>query len=520
MSWPVFSIFDVDKDFLAIPGSSSVIYTSLVDESRMLYCLQNGKILIIDCKNQLDSFNAFELQLVCAIYDKSSQALVTIGQDKKEYIIFKIFNLKRERCPLCIRSEELNEHPTAVSVDSLSNRMALGMDGGSIFITKGSIYRGIKSRKELSETKYPIRHLFFAKSTDNPYIHLFVISDSSVFLIKNALTRSLTHVLIEDRSCDACSLSEKQELILASGNLITIYEEDTRKNSLVVDRTVKCVSKSGDYQLLVGFVDNIFRIYELKGKFIALECSLNACIIQPVSESKFKILDKNSTIYTINQKPIETPSASLNLLNRVYYNYGNYLFARGDYADAVDQYCLSGALNAIAFDAIEKFINVDQASHLISLLERNIDYLDISRRSLCQLLSLMSGKLAVHNTQPLSDRLEELSKTSSEVDNFIDLVISNKDDEKVIRTSMQNLERLVHGRRFSELILLINTGLSEEFGDEVEKVMKTMVVSESRIFEQILKNFPGLKLKLPTLMQFDLETFADTLKQGLQLMPN
>ncbi|KAL7678365.1 hypothetical protein ACOME3_004593 [Neoechinorhynchus agilis] len=82
------------------------------------------------------------------------------------------------------------------------------------------------------------------------------------------------------------------------------------------------------------------------------------------------------------------------------------------------------------------------------------------------------------------------------------------DDEKVIRTSMQNLERLVHGRRFSELILLINT------------VVRTMVISEPRIFEQIFKNFPGLKLKLLALMQFDLETIADTLKQGLQLMPN
>lgn len=275
--------------------------------------------------------------------------------------------------------------------------IAIGLDNGSIYCIKGDIARERITRFTLrvenaSAGNAAITGLGFRG--DEPALQLFAVTPSSVSLF-NLQHQPPKRQTLDHIGCDGKSIamSDRLELIIGRPEAVYFYEDDGRG---------PCWAFEGDKQFLGWFRGYLlcvtadqrsgghtFNIYDLKNRLIAHSVAVKKvshmlcewgniilimadksvlCVGEKDMESKLDVLFKKN-LYTVAINLVQTQQADAAATAEVLRKYGDHLYSKQDYDEAMAQYIHTIGHLEPSY-VIQKFLDAQRIHNLTNYLEK------------------------------------------------------------------------------------------------------------------------------------------------------
>ncbi|KAL8031083.1 hypothetical protein ABFX02_13G002900 [Erythranthe guttata] len=418
--WRKFDFFEEKK--IKIPEEIEAgIQCCSSGRGRIVLGSQDGTVSLLDRTLQLHrSFPAHSASVLLLQQLKQRNFLVTVGEDEQmppqqAAVCLKVFDLDKRQeeessssSPECLQILRIftNQFPEAKITSFVVFEeappiifIALGLDNGCIYCIQGDIARERIKRFKLEvdsgqpgKTKSAITGLGFR--VDGQAFQLFAVTSSSVSLFNlHAQTptgQTLDHIGSETASV---AMSDRLELIIGRPEAVYFYEVDGRGPCWAFEGEKKFLGWFRGYLLCV-IADqrtgkNTFNIYDLKNRLIAhsiavQEVSHMLCewgtivlimadksalfIVEKDMESKLDLLFKKN-LYTVAINLVQSQQADAVATAEVLRKYGDHLYSKQDYDEAMAQYILTIGHLEPSY-VIQKFLDAQRIYNLTNYLEK------------------------------------------------------------------------------------------------------------------------------------------------------
>lgn len=364
-------------------------------------------------------FQAHSSSLLFLQQLKQRNFLVTVGEDEQispqqSGVCLKLFDLDKMQSegtsnssPECLQILRIftNQYPEAKITSFLVLEeappillIAIGLDNGCIYGIKGDIARERIKRFKLQVDNYnekgqsSITGMGFR--VDGQATQLFAVTPASVSLY-SFQTEPYTQHTLDQIGCKTkgVAMSDRLELIIGRDEAVYFYEVDGRGPCWAFEGEKKFVGWFRGYLLCI-IADqksgaNTFNVYDLKNRLIAHSLVMKEvshmlcewgniilimtdktalCIGEKDMESKLDMLFKKN-LYTVAINIVQSQQADAAATAEVLRKYGDYLYGRHDYDEAMDQY-----INTIGHlepsYVIQKFLDAQRIHNLTNYLEK------------------------------------------------------------------------------------------------------------------------------------------------------
>ncbi|GAU39905.1 hypothetical protein TSUD_04970 [Trifolium subterraneum] len=350
---------------------------------------------------------------------KQRNFLVTIGEDEQlnpqqSALCLKVFDLDKMQSeststasPDCVGILRIftNQFPEAVITSFIVLEevppillIAIGLDNGSIYCIKGDIARERITRFKLQvenrsdKTLSSITGLGF--KVDGQTLQLFAVTPGSVslFSLHDQPPRRQT---LDQIGCgiNSVAMSDRSEFIIGRPEAVYFYEVDGRGPCWAFEGEKKLVGWFRGYLLCV-IADqrtgkHTFNIYDLKNRLIAHSALVKEvshmlyewgniilimtdkstlCIGEKDMESKLDMLFKKN-LYTVAINLVQTQQADAAATSEVLRKYGDHLYSKQDYDEAMAQYINTIGQLEPSY-VIQKFLDAQRIYNLTNYLEK------------------------------------------------------------------------------------------------------------------------------------------------------
>lgn len=350
---------------------------------------------------------------------KQRNFLVTVGEDERispqlSGVCLKVFDLDKMQeegtstsSPECVQILRIftNQYPEAKITSFLVLEeappillIAIGLDNGCIYGIKGDIARERIKRFKLQVDSHPdesqscITGMGFR--VDGQATQLFAVTPSSVSLF-SLQAEPYSWNTLDQIGCNAngVAMSDRLELIIGRDEAVYFYEVDGRGPCWAFEGEKKFLGWFRGYLLCV-IADqrsgkNTFNIYDLKNRLIAHSLVVKEvsqmlcewgniilimadksalCIGEKDMESKLDMLFKKN-LYPVAINLVQSQQADAAATAEVLRKYGDHLYSKQDYDDAMAQY-----INTIGHlepsYVIQKFLDAQRIYNLTNYLEK------------------------------------------------------------------------------------------------------------------------------------------------------
>lgn len=364
-------------------------------------------------------FQAHSSSLLFLQQLKQRNFLVTVGEDEQvspqqSGVCLKLFDLDKMQSegssnsiPECLQILRIftSQYPEAKITSFLVLEevppillIAIGLDNGCIYGIRGDIARERIKRFKLRVDNYndksqsSITGMGFR--VDGQATQLFAVSPVSVSLFSLQTEPYIQHTL-DQIGCkkNGVAMSDRLELMIGRDEAVYFYEVDGRGPCWAFEGEKKFLGWFRGYLLCV-FADrrsgnNTFNVYDLKNRLIAHSLVVNEvshmlcewgniilimadktslCIGEKDMESKLDMLFKKS-LYTVAINLVQSQQADAAATAEVLRKYGDYLYSKQDYDEAMAQY-----INTIGHlepsYVIQKFLDAQRIHNLTNYLEK------------------------------------------------------------------------------------------------------------------------------------------------------
>ncbi|KAE8414081.1 hypothetical protein BDV36DRAFT_286514 [Aspergillus pseudocaelatus] len=432
-SWKAFNFFDVSS--VKLPEESSSIFSSDISSlctgsSNLFLGSTDGFVHLISPSFKLvRSFNASEGGPITHIKQiEGTSLLVTIADDASNEPALKVWALdkteKKTGDPKCLSTTPVQNarRPFPISafaaVPDLS-QVAVGFANGSVAIIRGDLIHDRGARQRIVfESEEPITGL---EIHSGPTSILYISTTNRILaLVIAGRGQGQPARVLEDTGCAlGCMALDKDngDVLVAREDAIYTYGPHGRGPSYAFDSPKNSINIFKDYVALVCppkiassnsgtlrnfdvsqpndiFSTTTFTLLDTDLKFIAHSEALVSPVKQVFIEwGDLFILTTDGKIYRYREKSLQQKleilyQRSLYILainlaqkkgvdtlqqNAIYRKYGDFLYQRGDYDTAMQQY-LRAIDNTEPSQVIRKYLDTQRIHNLIEYLEELHDH--------------------------------------------------------------------------------------------------------------------------------------------------
>ncbi|KAL1224909.1 putative vacuolar protein-sorting-associated protein 11 [Cardamine amara subsp. amara] len=380
----------------------------------------DGSVSFLDRGIKFDSgFQAHSSSLLFLQHLKQRNFLVTVGEDEQissqqSGMCLKVFDLDKVQeestsslAPECIGILRIftNQFPEAKITSFLVLEevppillIAIGLDNGCIYCIKGDIARERITRFKLqvdeSSDKRPSPITGLGFRMDGQALLLFAVTPDSVNLFSMKAQppklQTLDHI---GSNVNTVTMSDRSELIVGRPEAVYFYEVDGRGPCWAFEGEKKFMGWFRGYLLCV-IADpktgkNVFNVYDLRNRLIVHSIVVDKvsnmlcewgniilitadkkllCITEKDMESKLDMLFKKNQ-YTVAINLVQSQHADAAATANVMRKYGDHLYGKQDYDEAMSQY-----INTIGYlepsFVIQKFLDAQRIYNLTNYLEK------------------------------------------------------------------------------------------------------------------------------------------------------
>ncbi|CAG9799537.1 unnamed protein product [Chironomus riparius] len=384
LEWRKFNFFELkqygDQDAFSNILSDSDIVCSTSGNSQIILGDSCGFIHVFP-KNFRDSysFKAHNSITHCELSTQNN-LLVTLGTDETADSLpeFKVWNLNKlnKSVPACVRNVKTNlQRATSLAVSENGLNLAIGFERGNLTLYKGDITRDkAKSVKNVTFGTAPIKGITFKQV--GKISHLFVCSDSGVYLytihsrdkeIKNVLDTNGPNIAT---NCCWLQQSSNSEGYFMAGrdDAIYCYTPEGRAPCYAFEGRKVLIRWFRNHLLMVTcpIMENPLQtkpytltVIDVNNRFIVFTTQIEVISSVFVEFGTCFILTKNKLLYHLDEKDLQSKLQSLykkNMydtavkiaknnqyndaegLSDIFKNYGDHLYAKGNFSSAVEQY--------------------------------------------------------------------------------------------------------------------------------------------------------------------------------------
>ncbi|KAJ7964711.1 vacuolar protein sorting 11 [Quillaja saponaria] len=347
---------------------------------------------------------------------KQRNFLVTVGEDEQvspqqSALCLKVFDLDKMQpegsstiSPDCIGILRIftNQFPEAKLTTFLVLEeappillIAIGLGNGSIYCIKGDIARERITRFKLQVDNISDKSLTgLGFRVDGQSLQLFAVTPSSVSLFSLHDQPPKRQTLDQiGSSANSVTMSDRSELIIGRPEAVYFYEVDGRGPCWAFEGEKKFLGWFRGYLLSViadqRIGKNTFNIYDLKNRLIAhsvlvkdvsfMLCEWGnillimsdksaLCIGEKDMESKLDMLFKKN-LYTVAINLVQSQQADVAATSEVLRKYGDYLYSKQDYDEAMAQYIHTIGHLEPSY-VIQKFLDAQRIYNLTNYLEK------------------------------------------------------------------------------------------------------------------------------------------------------
>ncbi|VVA98335.1 unnamed protein product [Arabis nemorensis] len=380
----------------------------------------DGSVSFLDRGIKFDSgFQAHSSSVVFLQHLKQRNFLVTVGEDEpispqQSGMCLKVFDLDKAQeestsssAPECIGILRIftNQFPEAKITSFLVLEevppillIAIGLDNGCIYCVKGDIARERITRFKLQvdgvsgKRQSPITGLGFRM--DGLSLLLFAVTPDSVnsfgMQAQPPKLQTLDHI---GSSVNTVTMSDRSELIVGRPEAVYFYEVDGRGPCWAFEGEKKFMGWFRGYLLCV-IADpkngtNVFNVYDLRNRLIAYSLVVDKvsnmlcewgniilitadksllCVTEKDMESKLDMLFKKN-LYTVAINLVQSQHADAAATANVMRKYGDHLYGKQDYDEAMSQYINTIGHLEPSF-VIQKFLDAQRIYNLTNYLEK------------------------------------------------------------------------------------------------------------------------------------------------------
>ncbi|KAJ0230048.1 Vacuolar protein-sorting-associated protein 11 [Hirschfeldia incana] len=380
----------------------------------------DGSVSFLDRGIKFDSgFQAHFSSVLFLQHLKQRNFLVTVGEDEQispqqSGMCLKVFDLDKAQeestsssAPECIGILRIftNQFPEAKITSFLVLEevppillIAIGLDNGCIYCVKGDIARERITRFKLQvdgvsdKRQTPITGLGFR--LDGLSLLLFAVTPDSVnsFAMQTQPPRvqTLDHI---GSGVNTVTMSDRSELIVGRPEAVYFYEVDGRGPCWAFEGEKKFMGWFRGYLLCV-IADpktgtNVFNVYDLRNRLIAYSLVVDKvsnmlcewgnvilitadksllCVAEKDMESKLDMLFKKN-LYTVAINLVQSQHADAAATANVMRKYGDHLYGKQDYDEAMSQYINTIGHLEPSF-VIQKFLDAQRIYNLTNYLEK------------------------------------------------------------------------------------------------------------------------------------------------------
>lgn len=345
---------------------------------------------------------------------KQRNFLVTVGEDEQvsaqqSAVCLKVFDLDKmepegtsSTSPDCIGILRVftSQFPEAKITSFLVLEeappillIAIGLDNGCIYCIKGDIARERITRFKLQvDNQCSVMGLGFR--VDGQALQLFAVTPNSVILF-SLQNQPPKRQFLDNIGCstNSVAMSDRLELIIGRPEAVYFYEVDGRGPCWAFEGEKKLLGWFRGYLLCV-IADqrnskNIFNVYDLKNRLIAHSLVVKEvshmlcewgniilvmtdksvlCIGEKDMESKLDMLFKKN-LYTVAINLVQSQQADAAATAEVLRKYGDHLYSKQDYDEAMSQYILTIGHLEPSY-VIQKFLDAQRIYNLTNYLEK------------------------------------------------------------------------------------------------------------------------------------------------------
>ncbi|CAH2052435.1 unnamed protein product [Thlaspi arvense] len=417
--WRKFDFFE-EKYGGKIPGDvTGDIQCCSSGRGKVVIGSNDGSVSFLDRGIKFDSgFQAHSSSVLFLQHLKQRNFLVTVGEDEQispqqSGMCLKVFDLDKAQeestsssAPECIGILRIftNQFPEAKITSFLVLEevppillIAIGLDNGCIYCVKGDIARERITRFKLqidgaSEKKRtPITGLGFR--LDGLSLLLFAVTPDSVnsfgMQAQPPKSQTLDHI---GSGVNTVTMSDRSELIVGRPEAVYFYEVDGRGPCWAFEGEKKFMGWFRGYLLCV-IADpktgtNVFNVYDLRNRLIAYSLVVDKvsnmlcewgniilitdksllCVTEKDMESKLDMLFKKN-LYTVAINLVQSQHADAAATANVMRKYGDHLYGKQDYDEAMSQYINTIGHLEPSF-VIQKFLDAQRIYNLTNYLEK------------------------------------------------------------------------------------------------------------------------------------------------------
>ncbi|OOF99202.1 hypothetical protein ASPCADRAFT_204866 [Aspergillus carbonarius ITEM 5010] len=432
-SWKAFNFFDVSP--VKLPEESSSIFNSdilsLSTGSASLFLgSSDGFVHIISTNFKLvRSFKASETGSIAHIRQiGGTSLLVTIAEDLPNEPVVKVWALdkpeKKTGAPRCLSTTSVQNARRMFPVSAFAvlddlSQVAVGFANGSVTIIRGDLIHDRGARQRIVfESEEPITGL---EVQTGPVSTLYISTTSRILaLIISGRGQGQPARVLDDMGCAVGCLSldkDTGDVLVAREDAIYTYGSHGRGPSYAFESRKNLINTFKDYVALVcpprdtaskpdtlrnigvNQADDIFKtttftLLDTDLKFIAHSESLVSSVKNIFIEwGDLFLLTTDGKLYRYREKSLQQKLEilyqrnlyilAINLAqktgvdtlqqNAIYRKYGDFLYQRGDYDTAMQQY-LRAIDNTEPSQVIRKYLDTQRIHNLIEYLEELHDH--------------------------------------------------------------------------------------------------------------------------------------------------
>ncbi|KAI2895459.1 hypothetical protein CBS63078_8584 [Aspergillus niger] len=432
-SWKAFNFFDVSA--VKLPEESSSIFNSDIislstGSANIFLGSSDGFVHIISTNFKLvRSFRASETGSIAHIKQiEGTSLLVTITEDLPSEAALKVWALdkseKKTGTPRCLSTTHVQNarrmFPVSAfaALDDLS-QVAVGFANGSVTIIRGDLIHDRGARQRIVfESEEPITGLVVQSG---PVSTLYISTTNRILaLVISGRGQGQPARVLDDMGCAVGCLSldrDTGDVLVAREDAIYTYGPHGRGPSYAFESRKDSITTFKDYVALVcpprdttakpdtlrnmgvGQADDIFKtttftLLDTDLKFIAHSESLVSSVKNIFVEwGDLFLLTTDGKLYRYREKSLQQKLEilyqrnlyilAINLAqktgvdtlqqNAIYRKYGDFLYQRGDYDTAMQQY-LRAIDNTEPSQVIRKYLDTQRIHNLIEYLEELHDH--------------------------------------------------------------------------------------------------------------------------------------------------
>ncbi|KAL4990113.1 hypothetical protein BDW68DRAFT_155080 [Aspergillus falconensis] len=431
-SWKAFNFFDVSP--VKLPGDSSSLFDSetsclCTGSANLFLGTTDGFVHTFTSSFKVvQSFKASDNGSITHIKQlEGTSLLVTIAEDLLNEPVLKVWALdkpeKKTGIPRCLSTTPVQNARRLFPVSAFAalgdlSQVAVGFGNGSVAIVRGDLIHDRGARQRIVfESEEPITGL---EVQTGPVTTLYISTTNRILaLVISGRGQGQPARVLEGTGCGLGCMtldSDSGDVLVAREDAIYTYGPHGRGQSYAFESPKSSINIFKEYVTLVCpprggtpgsaglqtlgvgrdeiFSTATFTLLDTDLKFIAYSESLASSVRQVFKEwGNLYLLSTDGKIYRYREKSLQQKLEILyqrnlyilainlaqkigvdtNQQNAIYRRYGDYLYQKGDYDTAMQQY-LRAIDNTEPSQVIRKYLDTQRIHNLIEYLEELHDH--------------------------------------------------------------------------------------------------------------------------------------------------